>query len=62
MLWLGNRGGHAGVGVLVNEELYNKVVEGRRLNDRVMSLVIVLVVRSGECFMGICSTKLKIDG
>ena len=42
MWWLGNREGCGGVGVLVEEELYDKVVEVRRVNDRVMSLAIVL--------------------
>ena len=30
--------------MLVKEELYDKVVEVRRVNDRVMSLALVLVV------------------
>ena len=43
-LWSGNHEGHGGVGVLVKEGLYDKVVEVRRVNDRVMSLALVLVV------------------
>ena len=39
--WSGNQEGYDGVGVLVKEELYDKVVEVRKVNDRVMSLVIV---------------------
>ena len=40
--WSGNKEGHGGVGVMVKGALYDKVVEVRRVNDRVMSLVIVL--------------------
>ena len=40
--WSGNYEGHGGVGVLVKEELYDKVVEVRKVNYRVMSLAIVL--------------------
>ena len=41
-LWRsGNQEGYGGVGVLVREEQYDEVVEVRRVNDRVMSLVIV---------------------
>ena len=36
--WSGNQEGYGGVGVLVKEELYDKVVEARRVNDRVISL------------------------
>ena len=43
-LWSGNHEGYGGVGVLVKEGLYAKVVEVRRVNDRVMSLALVLVV------------------
>ena len=39
--WSGNQEGHVGIGVSVREELYDKVVEARRVNDRVMSLAIV---------------------
>ena len=39
--WSGNQEGHGGEGVLVKEELYDKVVEVRRVNDRVMSPAIV---------------------
>ena len=39
--WSGNQKGYGGVGVLAKEELYDKVVEVRRVNDRVMSLAIV---------------------
>ena len=35
--------GYVGVGVLVKEELYDKGVEVKRINDRVMSLAIVFV-------------------
>ena len=41
MWWSGNFEGYGGVGVLVKEELYDEVVEVRRVNDRVMSLAIV---------------------
>ena len=41
MWWSGNQEGHGGVGVLVKEELYGIVNEVRRVNDRVISLVIV---------------------
>ena len=41
--WSGNHEGYGGVGVLTKEELFDKVVEVRRVNDRVMSLAIVLV-------------------
>ena len=44
MWWSGNQEGHGGVGVLVKEGLYDKVVDVRRVNDRVMSLALVLVV------------------
>ena len=44
MWWSCNQEGHGGVGVLAKEELFDKVVEVRRVNDRVMSLAIVLVV------------------
>ena len=39
--WSGNQEGHDGVGVLVKEELYDKLVEVRRVDDRAMSLAIV---------------------
>ena len=39
--WSGNCDGFGGVGVLVKEELCEKVVEVRRKSDRVMSMVIV---------------------
>ena len=42
MWWSGNQEGYDGVGVLVREELCDKVAEIRRVNDRVMSLAIVL--------------------
>ena len=41
-MWPGNQEGHGWVGVLVKEELYDEVIEVRRLNDRVMSLAIDL--------------------
>ena len=44
MWWLGNQEGYGGLGVLVKEELYDEVVDVRRVNDRVMSLALVLVV------------------
>ena len=40
--WSGNQEGYGGVGVLVEGELYDKVVEVRRVNDRMMSLAIVV--------------------
>lgn len=39
--WKGNNDGVGGVGVLVKEELCEKVVEVRRRNDRVMTIVMV---------------------
>ena len=36
-----NKDGHGDVGVLIIEDLYDKVVEIIRINDRVMSLAIV---------------------
>ena len=39
--WSGNQEGHGGVGERVIEELYDKVVEVRRVNDRVMEPAIV---------------------
>ena len=41
--WSGNQEGHGGAGVMVKGELHDKVVEVRRVSDRVMSLAIVLV-------------------
>ena len=38
--WSGNQEGYGEVGVLVKEELYKKVNEVRRVDDRVMSLAI----------------------
>ena len=40
--WSGNQEGYGEAGVLVKEELHDKVIEVRRVNDRVMSLSIVL--------------------
>ena len=40
--WSGNQEWHGGLGVLVKEELYYKVVKVRRVDDRVISLAIVL--------------------
>ena len=42
MWWSGNSDGMAGVGVLVKEDLCEKVVEVRRRSDRVMTVVMVL--------------------
>ena len=39
--WSGNQEGYGGVGVLIKEELCDKVVEVRRVDDTVMSLAIV---------------------
>ena len=52
MWWSGNQEGYGGVGELVNEELYDKVEEIRRINDRVMSLAIVLY---GEVVRMVCT-------
>ena len=42
-LWLSGKGdGVGGVGVMVKEELFEKVVEVRMVSDRVMTLVAVL--------------------
>ena len=38
--WSGNSYGTGGVGVLVKEELCEKLVEVRRKNDRVMTVVL----------------------
>ena len=40
--WSGNIDGMGGLGVLVKEELWEKVVEVRRRSDRVMTVVMVL--------------------
>ena len=40
--WSGNSDGMGGVGVLVKEELCEKVVEVRRKSDRVMTVVMAL--------------------
>ena len=40
--WSGNSDSTGGVGVLVKEELCEKVVEVRRSSDRVMTVVMVL--------------------
>ena len=40
--WSGNQEGCGGVEVLIKGELYDKVIDVRRVDDRVMSLVIVL--------------------
>ena len=40
--WSGNSDGTGGVGVLVKEELCEKVVEVRRKSDRVMTVVMAL--------------------
>ena len=40
--WSGNSDGTGGVGVLVKEELCEKVVEVRRRSDRVMTVMMVL--------------------
>ena len=39
--WSGKGNGVGGVGVIVKEELCEKVVEVRRLRDRVMTLLVV---------------------
>ena len=41
MWWSGKGDGVDGVGVVVKEELCDKVVEVRRVSDRVMTLVVV---------------------
>ena len=41
MWWSRNQDGYGGVGVLVKEERHDKVIEVRRLNDRVKYLDIV---------------------
>ena len=40
--WSGNSDGTGGVGVLVKEELCEKVMEVRRRSDRVVTVVMVL--------------------
>ena len=57
--WSGNQEGCGGVGVLVRVELYNKVVDVRRVNDRVISPAIV---SEEEVVRVVCSTKWKIGG
>ena len=42
---------HGGVGVLIIEELYDKVVVARRVNDREVSLAIVFE----EIFRVVCA-------
>jgi len=37
--WAGNDSGTGGVGILVKEELCDKVMEVRRRNDRIMAMV-----------------------
>ena len=39
--WSGNQEGNGWVGVLVKEELHDKVAKARRVNDRVISVAIV---------------------
>ena len=39
--WSGNNGGIGGVGILMQEELCEKVVKTRRKSDRVMAMVLV---------------------
>ena len=41
--WSGTQEGNGGVGVVVKEEMHDEDIEVRRVNDRVMSLVIVFV-------------------
>ena len=41
MCWPGSQEEYGGVGVLIKYELYDKVVEVSRVNDRVMSLAMV---------------------
>ena len=50
MWWSGNQGGYGGIGVLEEEELNDKVA--RRVNGRVMSLVIVI---EGEVARVVCA-------
>ena len=47
-----NQEWYGGVGVMVREELHDKVVEFRRASDRVMSLAIVL---KGEVVRMVCT-------
>ena len=50
--WSRNQEGDGGVGVLVKEELCDKVVEVRRVDDRVISLAIVF---EGEVVRVVCA-------
>ena len=52
----GNQEGYGGVGVLVKEGLHDKVVEVRRVIDRVMSLAVDFLRSGGRC-MRICCAK-----
>ena len=40
LLWSGRGDGVGGVGAMVKEELFEKVVEVRRVSDRVMTVVV----------------------
>ena len=50
--WSGNNEGTGGVGIMVKEELCEKVVEVRRKSDRVMALVLAF---EGELVRLICA-------
>ena len=54
--WSGNQEGNCGVGVLVKEELHDKIIEIRITNERVMSLAIVFE----EVVSYICHIRIVI--
>ena len=59
--WSGNINGTGGVGVLVKEELCEKVVEVRRKSDRVMAIVLAFEEeRGGESDLWVWSSKWEI--
>ena len=60
--WSGNQEGYGGVGVVVIEELYGKVVEVRRVRSKESDLSCHSFLRRiGESCMRMCSTWWKID-
>ena len=58
-LWCSGKGDGV-VGVIVKEDLCEKVVEVRRISDRVMTLVVVFGRGCAEVDLWVCSTKWKM--
>ena len=56
--WSGNNDGMGVVGILVKEELCEKVVEVRRKSDRVMAMVLVF---EGEVIRVICAYAPQVE-